>query len=59
MPEEIQRCLHDKYRVAHDASCAKTFTTMPRPLRDKIDKLFLDPVKSRQPRLAPPASDST
>lgn len=59
MPEEVQRCLHDKYRVAHDASCAKTFTTMPTRLRDRIDKLFLDPVKSRQPRLPRAPGDAT
>jgi hypothetical protein len=57
MPDAVQRCMHDKYRVAHAARCEATLSRLTPTLRNKIDALFLQAVK-REPAAPPPNAPS-
>jgi hypothetical protein len=41
MPENVQRCLHEKYRVAHAQACEAVLARLEPSNRRKIDSLFL------------------
>jgi hypothetical protein len=53
MPDGVQRCMHDKYRIAHEARCEATLSRLTPGLRLKIDALFLEAVKRPQPPQRP------
>jgi hypothetical protein len=42
LPENAQRCMHDKYRAAHAKACDAVLTRLEAADRRRIDALFLE-----------------
>lgn len=42
VPENVQRCMHEKYREAHGQACEAVLARLEPPTRAKIDSLFLE-----------------
>jgi hypothetical protein len=41
MPENVQRCMHEKYRTAHAQACDAVLLRLEPVARSKVDSLFL------------------
>jgi hypothetical protein len=41
MPENVQRCMHEKYRAAHAQACDAVLVRLEPTARAKVDSLFL------------------
>lgn len=42
LPENVQRCMHEKYREAHVQACEAVLARLDTPTRQKLDSLFLE-----------------
>lgn len=50
MPEMVQRCMHEKYRSAHEQSCTAILARLDEASKTQIDALFLQvPTGKPQP----------
>lgn len=52
MPEMVQRCMHEKYRSAHEQSCTAILARLDDAVKTQIDALFLQ-VPTGKPQPAP------
>jgi hypothetical protein len=58
MPETVQRCMHDKYRSAHQQACNALLVRLDVASRTRIDALFLQVGAEPVPRSTVPGGTS-